>query len=191
MYSIELIREAATIIMLITIGLIAGKNGLQKFAYFIFSFGVWDIFYYVGLKSLLDWPSSLLTWDILFLIPVPWVGPVLAPVICSLTMILFATCIVYLQEKGHIVTFKYGEWSLLFIGSFIIFYTFIKDYIDIIVEGGFTNNLWSLRADESFRQLITEFMPTHYNWIMFAAGEILILLAILLIITNVKSQKQL
>jgi len=191
MYSIELLREAVTLIMLVIIGIIAGKNNLQKFSYFIFCFGVWDIFYYVGLKTLIDWPTSLLTWDVLFLIPVPWVGPVLAPVICSLTMIFLAMCIVYPQEKGYIISLKFKEWSLILIGSFIILYTFTWDYINLIIEGGFLGNSWSLRTDERFNQIISEFIPTCYNWIIFTTGEILILLAIVLIIANVKYQKQL
>ena len=190
MYSIELLREATTLVMLAIVGIIAGKNKLQKFSYFIYCFGVWDIFYYVGLKILIDWPSFLLTWDVLFLIPVPWVGPVLAPVICSLTMIFLAMCIVYPQEIGYEVSLTYREWSLISVGALIIFYSFIQDYTNIIVEGGFLENIWTLRKNENFNQIISEFIPTCYNWIMFAAGEILILLSIVLILVNVKSQKQ-
>jgi hypothetical protein len=86
----EWIREIATLVMLAGIGIIAGRNGLQRLFYALFAFGVWDIFYYVALKLLLGWPASLLTWDLLFLIPVSWLGPVLAPAINSLTMILMA-----------------------------------------------------------------------------------------------------
>jgi hypothetical protein len=71
----EILREAATLIMLITIGIVAGKTKLQRFSFFIFCFGIWDIFYYVFLKMLLGWPATIFDWDILFLIPVPWVGP--------------------------------------------------------------------------------------------------------------------
>ncbi|MEK6792710.1 MAG: hypothetical protein AABX95_02740 [Nanoarchaeota archaeon] len=67
--SIEWIREFFTIVMLITIGLLAGKTLYEKFAYFILSFAIWDIFYYVFLKAFLDWPQSWITWDLLFLIP--------------------------------------------------------------------------------------------------------------------------
>src|SRR4051812_6467788 len=84
----ELWREIATLVMLIGAGIMAGKNGSQRFGFFIYCFAVWDIFYYVFLKVLLDWPESLFAWDVLFLLPVPWVGPVIAPVIVSLTMIL-------------------------------------------------------------------------------------------------------
>ena len=37
-------------------------------------------FYYLFLIPLTGWPKSLLDWDILFLLPVPWWGPVIAPV---------------------------------------------------------------------------------------------------------------
>src|SRR5215471_13766120 len=76
---LELGREAATIVMLATVGIAAGRTKVGKGAYFLLLFGVWDICYYIWLKAFVEWPSSLLTWDVLFLIPVPWVGPVLAP----------------------------------------------------------------------------------------------------------------
>src|SRR5579859_4688314 len=97
---VEFLREAATIIMLVGIGIIAGKNTSQKFAIFLYCFAVWDIFYYVFLKLLLGWPESLFTWDILFLIPVPWVGPVLAPSIVALTMIAFALVTIRAVDRG-------------------------------------------------------------------------------------------
>lgn len=75
----ELWREAATMVMLITVAVIVSKRAIERFAWFIYAFAIWDIFYYVFLYFLLGWPQSLLTWDILFLIPVTWTGPVLAP----------------------------------------------------------------------------------------------------------------
>ena len=84
---IEIGREAATIVMLAAIALAVADNAGQWAAAFAIAFGTWDIAFYAFLKLLLDWPASLLTWDILFLIPIPWVGPVLAPVIVSASMI--------------------------------------------------------------------------------------------------------
>ena len=69
----ELLREAATLIMLIGIGVVAGKTPIERFGLFIYSFGWWDIFYYIFLKALVGWPESLLTWDILFMVPTTWV----------------------------------------------------------------------------------------------------------------------
>jgi hypothetical protein len=105
-------------------------------------------------------------------------------------MIFLAMCIVYPQEKGYEVSLTYREWSLIFMGALIIFYSFVQDYTNIIVEGGFLENIWTLRTNENFNQIISEFIPTCYNWIMFSAGEILILLSIVLVLLNIKSQKQ-
>ena len=85
---IEAGREAATLVMLAAAGLAAAVNFRTWLAGFMISFGVWDIFYYVFLRLLLGWPDSLMTWDILFLLPVPWVGPVVAPVVVALSMVL-------------------------------------------------------------------------------------------------------
>jgi hypothetical protein len=77
---VEVFREVATLVMLLTVAHLAGRNIQERFASLMLTFGVWDIFYYVWLKVLIDWPVSLLDWDILFLIPLPWIGPVIAPV---------------------------------------------------------------------------------------------------------------
>ena len=187
MLSVEWIREISTIIMLVTIGIIAGKNFLQKFSFFLYTFAIWDIFYYVALKLILNWPPSLLTWDILFLIPVPWVGPVLAPIMCSLTMILLGGSIVFLQEKGYIVKMKAPDWVLLFSGAFIIFCSFIWDYFRIIVQEGLLSSFWKLANNAHLQEIISQYKPTYYNWWLFTIGEILILLALILIFRRSKS----
>ncbi|HEY4798398.1 MAG TPA: hypothetical protein VII99_04895, partial [Bacteroidia bacterium] len=106
----ELGREAATIIMLAGIGIITGKNPTQRFAWFLYCFAIWDIFYYIFLKVLLNWPDSLFTWDILFLIPFPWVGPVICPCIISISMIALALLLIYFNEKNHLLKVNSREW---------------------------------------------------------------------------------
>lgn len=182
MLSVEWLREITTIIMLVTIAIIAGKNYLQRVSCFFYSFAIWDIFYYIGLKLLLNWPPSFLTWDILFLIPVIWVGPVLAPIICSLTMILFSGCIVYLQERDYTVKIKSFEWGLMLLGALMIFSTFIWDYSRIIIQEGLLSSFWTLADNQHFQQMISEYKPTYYNWRLFALGEILILSALALVL---------
>ena len=90
---VELWREVATILMLIAVGWMAGHNKNTRFGWFIYAFAIWDIFYYVFLKVFLNWPESLATWDVLFLLPVIWVGPVWAPVLLSAVMIVFTVVI--------------------------------------------------------------------------------------------------
>lgn len=83
----EQTREFATIVMLISVAYLFGRNLRERWAGFLISFGIWDIFYYLFLYVWLRWPSSLLTWDVLFLIPLPWVAPVFVPVLISCIMI--------------------------------------------------------------------------------------------------------
>ena len=90
---VELVREAATLIMLLAVGGIAGRTRATRLGYTAIAFGVWDIFYYVFLKIIYDWPKSLLDWDILFLIPLPWWGPVIAPISIALLMIVWGTLV--------------------------------------------------------------------------------------------------
>ncbi len=84
---IESWREAATIVMLAMVGAIAGRTWSARLAHFTIAFGVWDITYYGFFHLLVGWPSSLATWDELFLLPVPWFGPVWAPVVVSMLLI--------------------------------------------------------------------------------------------------------
>jgi hypothetical protein len=80
---IECFREAATMIMLGGIALLAEKSAKEKVAAFLWTFAVWDIFYYVWLRLMIGWPTSLITSDLLFLIPAPWVAQVWFPMLVS------------------------------------------------------------------------------------------------------------
>ncbi len=147
---IEIGREASTFGLLGVIGLVAGKNGWTRFACFIFIFGVWDIFYYFWLKVLIDWPSSLLEWDILFLIPVPWTGPVIAPVIVALSMIAAALAVLKLEDKGASFLVKRHELIFIVLGALIVLLSFMIDFKVIAGEG----------------------VPTVFPWKIFWVGEI-------------------
>ena len=175
---IELVREISTLVMLICIGLLAGKSGNEKFAWFLYTFGMWDIFYYIGLKVFLDWPESFLTWDILFLIPVSWIGPVLAPVICSLTMIVLAVFITKFSYRKLKIQFGRMSWFLLILGAFLIFLSFIQDYTLLLIQEGFFNTGGPLFSEISFNDAIVGFMPDRFNWWLFGFGELLILAGI-------------
>src|SRR5713226_1004524 len=91
--AVELAREAATLVMLLAVGVLAGRTWRSRLGYTAVAFGVWDIFYYVFLKVMCGWPHSLLDWDILFLLPMPWWGPVLAPVSIALLLVLWGTLV--------------------------------------------------------------------------------------------------
>lgn len=133
---IELGREAATIVMLAAIAILCGRSRIERFAYFIFSFGVWDIMYYVWLRVQIGWPPSLLTWDLLFLIPLPWVGPVLAPVLVSIALIWVALWIINREDRGATPTFpRWAWWAEIFAGLVIII-SFLWDTHNV-TSGGY------------------------------------------------------
>jgi hypothetical protein len=186
--TIEWIREISTLIMLAAVGIIAGRNNLQRLMYFLFAFGVWDIFYYVALKLLIGWPASLLTWDLLFLIPVSWLGPVLAPVICSLTMIAMAVLITGKQEKGSVIDSRPFDWILITGGAAIILFTFMADYLKLIIDSGVFNSKITNDSGGQLLNMITDYVPRTYRWFLFITGEIIIIAGTLkiLIQTNRK-----
>ncbi len=124
---VEVLREVATIFMLLSIAVLAGKKLWERFAYFIFCFGVWDIFYYVWLKVLINWPLTIFDWDILFLIPLPWIGPVIAPVTISLMMIIFGLIIINIFHKGFEFNPSLISRILTLIGTGFIIFSFIRD----------------------------------------------------------------
>lgn len=121
---IELVREAATLLMLLGVAMAAGRDGMDRFFVFAFLFGVWDIVYYIGLWLFLGWPSSLMTWDVLFLIPVPWLGPVIYPVIVSLSLIAGFLVHERLHARGTSVRLTGAEWMLSIVGATIIVVAF-------------------------------------------------------------------
>ena len=124
---LELARELATIIMLAAIGMIAGGRAWERFGYFLLAFGLWDIFYYIWLGIALGWPTSVLDFDVLFLIPVPWIGPVLAPVLISAMMIGIGISIILRIRSG--LPFRPGlaSWGVALAGTAVLLYSFTSD----------------------------------------------------------------
>lgn len=173
---IEFLREAATLVMLITIGILTGKNTAQRFGFFLFCFAVWDIFYYIFLKLFLNWPESLFTPDILFLIPVPWVGPVIAPCIASLTMIVLTVMVVYYEEKKVTTAIKRLEWALLISGSLLMIGSFTRDYF--VYLSNQTNSAWTPGSGNKLFAEFLNYVPQTFTWPLFIAGDLLILIAI-------------
>ena len=168
--SVEWLREFATIIMLITIGMLAGKKFYERFAYFIYAFAIWDIFYYIFLKLFLNWPSSFLTWDLLFLIPWPWVGPVIAPILYSLGFIVMAFLIISFEDDGIKIKINIWEWLLIVIGGLVSLSTWMYDYGRIIFSGGFAKEFFTLAENPKFYGVISAYTPEYYNWVVFVFG---------------------
>jgi hypothetical protein len=126
--AIELAREIATIVMLLAVAVLSGRDAWERFLLFSLAFGAWDIGYYAWLKVFLGWPPSLLTWDVLFLIPVPWLGPVLAPVIVSVCLVAGAVWLLSRRDGGAPPGLPPFAWALALAGGVLVLLAFTLDY---------------------------------------------------------------
>ena len=122
------------------------------------AFGVWDIFYYVFLKMICGWPHSLLDWDILFLLPLPWWGPVLAPVLISLLLILWGTLASQFERIRSPALSNWRVWILNFTGVALALYVFMADSIAV-----------ANRGVETIRAVL----PEIFNWPLFGVALVL------------------
>jgi hypothetical protein len=185
----EFFREVATLVMLAGIGIIAGRSRIERFGLFIYAFGWWDIFYYVFLKLLIDWPESLLTWDILFLIPTTWVGPVLAPCINAFSMIILGGMISKFQGKSNKAGLRAREWALLIVGSLVLLVVYMLDYSRYMLGEFSVRQLFFSLPDEAMLGYATKYVPVYFSWIIFTLGQGLILLGIIFYYFRVKKKK--
>lgn len=144
----EVLREAATLLILWATVSLTYKRLQSRFAAFLVLFGLWDIFYYIFLKLLLNWPEKVNTWDILFLIPSPWVGPVWAPILVSLGFIYAGTTILMRNHQKYF--FQFGKGFIVFelIAALLIIISFIIPGVSVIEQS----------------------LPTHFPWYLFLTG---------------------
>jgi hypothetical protein len=149
--SFELLREAATLVVLAGCGIAAGRTSIQRFAAFLIGFGVWDLSYYLFLKLLLGWPASLWTWDVLFLIPVPWAAPVLAPSLAAASMVIAGSAVILWEAAGTPFQVSRWEWAAILAGGTILVVSFCWDWSHIAAGG----------------------MPRVFPWTIFMIGEAL------------------
>src|SRR4030095_10158998 len=153
--NVELWREASTLVMLATVGLLAGRTWRQRAGYAALAFGIWDMSYYVFLRVISGWPKSLLDWDILFLLPLPWWGPVLAPVCIALVMILWGTLA---TQSGDRATDARWAWALGCVGIVLALAVFMVDAWRALPDG---------------RDAVLRVLPDDFNWPLFLVALLL------------------
>jgi hypothetical protein len=155
MAQIEVAREAATLVMLLTVGILAGRTWRCRLGYAAMAFGVWDIFYYVFLKAMCGWPHSALDWDILFLIPLPWWGPVLAPILISLLLILWGTLASQFGHTRAPVRSRIAAWAIGAIGVVVGLGVFMAD---------------SMAAAHLGAEAVRNVLPRSFHWPLFCGA---------------------
>jgi hypothetical protein len=133
--TMETCREAATIVMLAAVGWMAGRIWPERLAYGLFAFGLWDIWYYVWLKVLIGWPETLLDWDVLFMIPLRWWGPVLSPVIIAALICVNAVLAIVRMERGERLGFTPARVGVAVWGGLLALYVFMADSIHVLLGG--------------------------------------------------------
>jgi len=160
----ELIREIATLIMLFAVGWLAGTTWRTRLGYSVVAFGVWDIFYYIFLRVMTGWwPKSLLDWDILFLIPLPWWGPVWAPTSIALLMILWGT---FMTKVEWSPVSSGSHWKFLALGGIggaLALFTFMAD---------------ALRTADQGTEALRNMLPIRFNWPLFGVALALMALPV-------------
>jgi len=133
--AIEVGREAATLVMLAAVGWLAGRSGLERLAWTAVAFGTWDILYYAWLWVFIGWPPSLATWDLLFLIPVPWAGPVWSPVAVSIALVGFGLAAAARLRAGRPVRARPAQLAAGLIGGLVVIAAFCWN-APLLVDGG-------------------------------------------------------
>ena len=156
--NVELWREAATLVMIAALGVLAGRTWRHRVGYAAIAFGAWDIFYYVFLRIMTGWPKTLLDWDILFLLPLPWWGPVLAPVSIAVVMIVWGTLATQSEDSA-----TEARWAraLAGVGILLALAVFMIDSWRALPEG---------------RDAVLQVLPTTFNWPLFWVALLLMAL---------------
>ncbi len=151
----EVGREAATIAMLAAVAALAGRGWAGRWGAFLLAFGTWDLTYYLFFAPLAGWPTSPLDWDVLFLIPLPWWGPVLAPALIAAAMVVSGAALLLREARGDVPALRWPLAALGLAGAAACLYTFIADAASAAAGG-----------EAALRAL----RPTAFNWPLFLAG---------------------
>lgn len=147
---VEIVREAASLLLLAGAARLAGRHFLERFAAFMMLFGVWDLVYYAVLKLILGWPESLATWDILFLIPVPWIGPVWAPCIVAVALVAVGSYLYWTADRPR--PYRAHDWLIVIAAGLIVIAAFVSG--------------WRVVIDEA----VPEYFPAWLFWAGLALG---------------------
>jgi len=147
--AIEMTREPAPLAVLAAFAWVLGRTRRMRVGLFLVGFGLWDILYYVFLKLLIDWPKSLASWDVLYLIPAPWVAPVWAALASAVTMLALGAVAISTGRAGQKARSP-SAWLAIVCGVALVLVSFF------------------LRTREAF-----DAVPVRYDWYFFVPGWVL------------------
>lgn len=148
---VELCREAATIVMILAVALLAVEGRVRRLAAFLFVFGVWDLCYYLWLKLALGWPATWTEWDILFLIPWPWLSPWVAPAAVAALFVLWAAPVLAREEE---TTVPRRAWGLSAAGLCLMLASFLAPALPLLGDPA----------------ALAAYVPVSHPWWLYLAG---------------------
>lgn len=150
--ALELAREIATVVMVLTVALLAARDFVRRFAAFVYVFGLWDLFYYLWLKVYLGWPTQWLEWDILFLLPWPWFGPWLAPALIALLFAFWGGWALATPDASRL---RRADALLFVTGALLALASFLAPTWPLLARGAAALRGW---------------MPGTFAWPLYAVG---------------------
>jgi hypothetical protein len=159
---IELVRELATVVMILGVALLAARGAVRVFAAFVYVFGLWDILYYAWLKIMIGWPTAWLEWDVLFLIPWPWLGPWITPALIALLFVIWGGRVIAGATEP---VFPVPAMALFTLGALAGLAAFLLPALPLLAAG-----------DEAF----LSYMPGRFPWMIYSVGLGLMMLGLLL-----------
>lgn len=130
--SIEIVREIATLIMIFCVAVLSEKDPVRKFAAFTYVFGIWDIAYYVWLRQMIGWPMTWIEWDVLFLIPWPWFGPWITPVVIAIVLSIWGSVVLLSDVSPQ---FRIWQIATLLLGIAAVLVAFLAPGAPLLAGG--------------------------------------------------------
>lgn len=152
---IEMVRELATVVMIMSVAFLNSRGFALRFATFVYVFGMWDLFFYIWLKIMIDWPPGWLEWDVLFLIPWPWLGPWLTPALIALLFVIWGGWVI---ASGKMIRFSRANTVLFVSGTTLALAAFLLPAVPLLRQG-----------EEAFRQ----YQPHAFLWQLYIPGYLL------------------
>jgi hypothetical protein len=169
--AIELVRELATVLMILSVALLTARGFTRVFAAFVYVFGLWDLFYYLWLKIMIGWPVSWFEWDVLFLIPWPWLGPWLTPALIALLFVVWGG---WALSSPREVRVTRSTIVLFIVGTLLALVAFLLPALPLLLEG-----------EEAFRG----YQPDGFRWSLFIPGYMLMAISLWRIVSNSHTSK--
>ncbi|MDF1842697.1 MAG: hypothetical protein P1U77_14775 [Rubripirellula sp.] len=160
---VELSREVSTIVMIIAVALLAERQNLtRRFAAFVYVFGLWDVCYYAWLKILFGWPRTWLEWDVLFLIPVIWLGPWICPAAIGLLFCVWGALVLGSNRR---IIFSGRHVALFVVGACVGLVAFMQPAASFVMRAG--------------REALVGYVPDHFSWPLYILGYCMMTLGLL------------